>query len=279
MIPLMSDSRVAFLVYFISAAIFLAVILIFIEIGVRKKRAREAEIRRLRTPIDNMRVFLAGEASPREKLDVIGKTAKDYFKREYGISERMDYGELSKTFKEKGGETEALFCDEMFEAYYSNHSFGQEKIEELAGMLIQISSKKNPLITVNVSSSGNKVGAFIEGAKGAVVEKIDSKVKARDEKIEREARTKERDEYELMSWVRRAIRMGYDEEKLLGLLDDGSRSKKDVKRVLSIYEDEVKKIEKEEGPVPTYYAEGGIAQRIIQKEKDRLGEASARQDN
>jgi len=64
-------------------------------------------------------------------------------------------------------------------------------------------------------------------------------VGVRDEKAEREARVKEKEDREMLAWVLKAIRMGYSEEKVSGLIDNGKLSRDEVRKILEIYRREV----------------------------------------
>jgi hypothetical protein len=275
----MGDSRVVFLIWFVCVAIVIAVGLIFVEIRVKRKKDMILEKKKNKTPVDKMRIFLKGDVSVREKLDVIGKTAKDYFKSEYKMSQSLGYRELSKEFEKKKMRLESEFCNEMFEAYYSNYKSEELKIKRLADMVAEICGRKNVVVKIvnKVPGVKEKVEKVTGGVRGFLMGKIDAYVKLRNEREERKARVIERQERELFSWIRKAIRMGYDKEKILALLDDGKRSKSEVKRVLSIYEMEVLKFEKEKEVVSPVQdkAKEGIAQRIIQQERRRLEEVGA----
>lgn len=269
MISLMSDSRVAFLIWFIVAAIVVAVLLIFIEIRLKKKRARDIARIREQTPIDRMNIFLNKDVGVREKLDIIGKTAKDYFKEEYNLPIKLDYGELDKEFKNRGMAMEAIFCKSMFEAYYSNNELTKEKIRSLADALAKVYRHK--VVFNNVAAPGfwDRFDGFLETAGIRITRKIEKRVNIRNERLEREARVKIRQEHELSSWVRRAINMGYDKMKIAGLLSDEGNDKKEVKKVLRIYDKEAVRAARDGSGVGSYKG-GGVAQRILQGEKDRL---------
>ena len=102
MIPVMSDARMAFLVYFVVAAIVVAVGLIFAEVYLKRKKIKAAQKRRNKTPIDRMKITLSRRGDLKKKLDVIGKTAKVYFKDDYGMPLKSDYSELAKEFEMRG---------------------------------------------------------------------------------------------------------------------------------------------------------------------------------
>ncbi len=273
-VSLMSDSRVAFLIWFIIVAIVVAAVLILIEVRLKKRREREDAKKKEKTPMDIMKVALFGEKNVRKKLDIIGKTAKDFFKADYGFSEMLDYSELAKEFEKKGKKLEVKFCEEMFEAYYSDHKLDDKKIKELEGNLVEVCRRKNISNSVSrVPGFWDRVDGFLESKKEFFVKEVDKYTSIKRERMERDARIASRQEHELLSWIRKAIRMGYDKVNILNLLDDGSRPKREVKKALKIYEKEAKDTKKPS--LGFYEKDGGIAQRIIKKEKDRLEELEA----
>jgi len=266
MISLMSDSRVMFLIYFVAIAIVVASILIIVEVKVRKKKRRLAEERKNLTPAQKVEVFLVGKKSLREKLNFIGETAKNFFKDEYGISLNSDYSELAREFNKKGKVLEVEFCKKMFKAYYSNNDFGEEDIRALGELFGKIAKERK-------DAPGDP--SFLDKVEDGVKEKlkvvpswVGGYVSARREKEERAERIAVREENERMRWVKAAIRGGYDKPKIKGMLDDGKRDKKEVERILEIYDKEVTK-----GSAGYSGYGSGIAGKIIKKEQDRLDEA------
>lgn len=277
MVSLMSDARIVFLMWFISIAVLVAAALIFIEWKLNKKRLKEAEKKKEKTPIDKMKIFLKKDVELREKLDVIGKTAKDYFKERYGMSSKLSYGELVEEFKKKGEDIESEFCEGMFETYYFDHKLNKERIGMLAEMLETIYKKKETVKrvpkTLGLESGIERLDKFMGDVQNAVSGKVEEYVKSNEERVERAVRVARREEHELLSWVRRAIRMGYDKIGVSNLLGDAGQDKKTIKRALGVYDKETAKImeEKEyESKAKAGKGKEGIAQKIIQNEKERL---------
>ena len=266
MIPLMSDSRVMFLIYFVAGAIIVASILIIIEVRVRKKKREAAEARKNLTPAEKVQDFLRGKKSLREKLNFVGEHAKDFFKDEYGASLNSDYSELAKEFNKKGKVLEVEFCKKMFKAYYSNKDFGEDDIGALGELFGKIVKEKAS--APSAPSFLDKVEDGVKDKLMAVPTWVGGYVSARQEKEEREKRIVVREENETARWVKTAIREGYDRPKLKGVLDDGKRGKKEMEKILGIYDKEVAK-----GSVGYSGYGSGIAGKIIKKEQDRLDEA------
>lgn len=273
MVSLMSDSRVMFLLWFIGVAVVVAGVLIFVEIRLKRRRAIEAAKRREKTPVDLMKIALAQEKSIRVKLDIIGKTAKNYFKEAYGMELRSDYSELAKEFEARGQELEVEFCTKMFEAYYSDKKLTGHYVDDLVKMLSKVyKHKKSSRIVSNVPGFGERMDRFLEDVTSSFANKIEKRVNLKSERLERDARVAARQEYELMSWVKKAVRMGYDKMNLMKLLDDGKRSKKDVKKALKIYDSEAVSVAKDAVNARASVGDSGVAQRIIKTEENRLKE-------
>jgi len=266
MIPLMSDSRVMFLIYFVAGAIVIASILILIEVKMRRKKRKLEEARRNLTPAQKVESFLLGNKSLREKLNFVGETAKNFFVEVYGVSLSSDYSELAKEFNSKGKVLEVEFCKKMFKAYYSNSDFGEEDIRELGELFVKIAKERE-----NVPRDPS----FLDKVEDGVKEKlkvvpawVGGYVSAKREKEERAERVALREENEMTRWVKAAIRGGYDRPKIKGMLDDGKRDKKEMEKILEIYDKEVAKSS------VSYSGYGsGVAGEIIRKEQDRLDKA------
>ncbi len=142
LISLMSDSRIRFLLWFIVVAIIVAIILIFTEINLKRKRERVVAKLAIDSPIEKINHFLKNNKSPREKLDFVDKTAKRYFKDTYGNNINSNYSELIRYFGKHRRQNEANFCKSMFEAYYSDEELTNSKVIALGKMLINVETAK-----------------------------------------------------------------------------------------------------------------------------------------
>ncbi|MCG8702232.1 MAG: hypothetical protein MI922_29540, partial [Bacteroidales bacterium] len=145
---LISDSRVVFLAWFVGIAIVIAAALIFVEIRLKRKRVRDSSKKREKTPIDKMRIALRKVDDFKDKLDIVGRFAKGYFKEQYGVSARTCYSELSSKFRKKKMDREADFCMEMFEAYYSDKGLNDEVVSGLGDMLAGFFGEKKVVAAV-----------------------------------------------------------------------------------------------------------------------------------
>lgn len=271
MVPWVSDARLVFLVWFVSIAVVVAVVLVFAEIKFKKKKEREAVRKREKTPIERMKIILNKEGDVKRKFDIVGKTAKGYFKEEYGMASELDYSELAKRFEKRGKMLEAEFCKRMFELYYSNKKVTEKGVGELGEMLVEMGKKKNFSKDISrVPGVWERMDRVLEERKNVVMNKVRKYVTSLREKLDRKARTEAREDHELLSWVKKAIRMGHDKKMLSALLKDGGKSNGEIKKILKVYDRETAMASGEKGGTRLYAGEGGIAQRIIQKEKDRL---------
>ena len=152
LVLLMSDGRVKALLWFVIAAIAVAIILIFVEINLRRQRDKEAARRAIESPIDKINKFLKRNITIKEKLDFLDKTAKRYFKDNYKLNLNSNYSELIRSFEKHKHKSESDFCKAMFEAYYSHETLSNEKIISLGKMLIDIEINKSE----QIKSSANK---------------------------------------------------------------------------------------------------------------------------
>jgi hypothetical protein len=271
MVPWMSDARLVFLIWFVSIAVAVAVVLVFVEIRFKKKKERAAAARRRKTPIERMKIILNKEGDVKRKFEIVGKTAKNYFKEEYGMASGLDYSELAKQFEKREKVLEAEFCEKMFELYYSKRQVTEKGVEDLGEMLVEMDRKKKVSKDISkVPSVWERVDRVFGKKNDVVMSKWREYVASLREKMDRKARTKAREEHELLSWVKKAIRMGHDKKGLSDLLKDGGKSKYETKKILKIYDIEAARASGKKSSARLYGGEGGVAQRVIQKEKDRL---------
>lgn len=266
MVLFISDSRVVFLIWFVVIAIVIASALILIEMKMRWNRRKWAEKRRIRTPAQKVASFLKGGKSLKEKLDFVGESAKSYFKIEYGILSGSDYSELAKEFEKRKRVLEISFCEKMFKAYYSGKKLNEKDVISLGDLFSEIVRRKERSKEISkVPGFLDKIENGIRDVTMFVFRKISGYIDVRREKLERKSRMIARSESEVRSWVRRAIRRGYDRVRIKGLLNDGKRSRKEVRDVLKVYGKESSRISGGEG----------VAERILKKEQARLGETES----
>ena len=158
----MVDSRVKFLLVFVVIAITLAVVLTLIELRLKRKKERTTVEVANESSTDKMRKFLKSDKTPREKLDFIDKTAKEYFNEMHGTSLGANYSTLinglsKRPIKDKSehpkedvpkevlsslSKNEIIFCKTMFATYYSDKKLSNERLNVLANLLINITKHK-----------------------------------------------------------------------------------------------------------------------------------------
>ena len=271
MVPWVSDARLVFLVWFVSIAVVVAGLLIFAEIKFKRKKKHEATRKREKTPIERMKIILNRKGDVNRKFEIVGKTAKNYFQEEHGMANKLDYSELAKRFERSGKVLETEFCKKMFELHYSNKRVTEGRVEELGDLLVEMGRKKKVSKDMSkVPSVWERIDRFFGDIKKVVVSRFRARAASFNEKVDRDARTKSREDYELLSWVRKAIRMGHSKEMLSGLLKDGGKSGGEIKKILKIYDREIAVVSDKKTSARFYDGEEGVAQRLIQKEKSRL---------
>jgi hypothetical protein len=188
----------------------------------------------------------------------------------------VDYIEFAQEFEVKKKGLEVEFCKGMFELYYSDKGLTEERVGELGEMLVEIHKRKNVAKEMSeVPGFWAKIRRVFEEKKKKVTEKVGKYRSTQDEKEKRKARILDLKERESSNWVKKAIRMKYDKRNVSRLLKSGKRSGKEIKNILKMYDKQIMKMTKDKRVVRSDGGEGGIAQRIIEKEKDRLEGAEA----
>ena len=190
---LLSDGRVRFLTGFIILAIILAIVLIFFEFSLKKKKMLRAKRFLDYVPIDNMRKFLEENRTPKEKMDFINKTAKEYFGKTYGISVDASYSLLIERFGKDNMNNEVVFCKEMFDRYYSDKELTDARVAMLGDLFIDIFNKDKKSVEVldipsfsqravgpgedycNIVDKKESLGWVSKISKGSVIKKVGTK--------------------------------------------------------------------------------------------------------
>jgi hypothetical protein len=163
-ISLFSDGRVKFLLGFVIVAIIVAAILTFVEISLSKKKLRRTKEAVDDAPIDDLRKFLKGHKTPREKLSFINRVAKEYFGRVYGTSAGVSYSVLIEKFRKIGRRDEVGFCKAMFDGYYSSKELTDDRVLVLGDLFIDVAKKKRKAEEVSTLPSvfDRVEGFFVE---------------------------------------------------------------------------------------------------------------------
>ncbi len=265
----MSNPVVVFLIWFIFVAIVVAAILISLEIWVGK-RAKVEEVReKIKTPLDELSIFMNNDAGIKEKLDFIEKTAKSILREKYNIPLALNYDELAEHFREDGMLMEAEFCEKIFRSYYSNEKLTGAKLKELVNIINNIYVK--PICHDDkweVPNFIDGVNEFVEEVKDAVVGGVSKSFSYKNE-VKKNDNYYPNGDYGLIKLIRKVIIAGYNKSNIIGILIRWGKSRNKMKKVLQICDKDTVKNEGKKPPVYTnkYY---GIAQKIVQNEKNRL---------
>ena len=144
-------------------------------------------------PIDNMRKFLEENRTPKEKMDFINKTAKEYFGKTYGISVDASYSLLIERFGKDNMNNEVVFCKEMFDRYYSDKELTDARVAMLGDLFIDIFNKDKKSVEVldipsfsqravgpgedycNIVDKKESLGWVSKISKGSVIKKVGTK--------------------------------------------------------------------------------------------------------
>lgn len=160
-VSLISDGRIKFLLGFVIVAIIVASVLIFIEIRLKKKNEIEYINTIDKSIIEKINKFLKKNKTPKEKLDFIDKSAKEYFKEAYGIPLNSDYSKLINEFGKRNKKDETVFCKKMFSAYYLHKKINSNEVIDFGNLLIDIIKKEEKMyLKYYTSSSAKKDKAF-----------------------------------------------------------------------------------------------------------------------
>ena len=92
--------------------------------------------------VEKMKKFLKLDKTPREKLDFVDKTAKEFFKDAYGLPLNSGYSTLIQEFEKKRKKNELAFCKAMFATYYSHKALSENRAIALGSLLIDIERGK-----------------------------------------------------------------------------------------------------------------------------------------
>jgi len=158
---ILSDARVLMLVILVLVAIVIAVILTFVEIRMRKLSVKKLES--VEKPyVDKVKRIMRKKKEPREKLDLIGKTAKKYFHETFGTSESKGYSALMKDLEKEKKYYFVDFCNSMFLTYYSSKEITVERVKVLSKEFIDaMLTYEKEKISSNPLSSFDKIDLFL----------------------------------------------------------------------------------------------------------------------
>lgn len=172
LISLLSDGRVQFLLCFVIVAFILAGVLALIEFRLKREKERAAIRIVNELAIGKIRRFLKSDKTPREKLDFIDKSAKEYFKENYKTSLNSSYSALIEEFEKAKRNDEIAFCKLMFETYYSSEKLTEKGVVILGNLLIGIEKSQEDVEKVShVPTPIGQINQFFEKRKLAFLKR------------------------------------------------------------------------------------------------------------
>jgi hypothetical protein len=134
---LLSDFKIQVVLALVLFAFVIAAVLTFIELKIKKKKQeKETESKKDYFTL-KIQKFINSKKTSEEKLDFLTKTAKEFFNKEFKTYMSLDFSELAENFKSKNQKI-SLFCNSMFNAYYSKEEVSSAVIHSLAKDFIEI---------------------------------------------------------------------------------------------------------------------------------------------
>ncbi len=134
-LSLFLDARVRVILILVIVAILIAIFLTYMEFRVKKRQEKKEAKSAEDLFIENFLKKINLCKSPREKLDFLDKTAKNFFNKEFGTKTSSDYSDLIEQLKKH--KDVPSFCNSMFDAYYSSEII-DSKVNSLSKIFIKI---------------------------------------------------------------------------------------------------------------------------------------------
>lgn len=125
------DSRIKYLIIFIFVAIVVAGVLSYFEHKLRKKTIAKKEKSAEESLIDYLGRCSLSDKNPTEKLALLDRSIKGYFRDSFGFNLNSSYSQLANEFEKKGKVDLAKFCKEIFSVYYSSEEISSSKVKGL----------------------------------------------------------------------------------------------------------------------------------------------------
>lgn len=133
-----SDTKVIIVLSLVLLAVIIAAVLTYFEFRIKKKE----EVVEKKTIEDlfitKIKNFINSKKPLNEKLDFLNKASKDFFHKEFKTNMSTDFSELSDHFMKLREQRISIFCKGMFNSYYLNGKFDEEKIQSLTKEFIEI---------------------------------------------------------------------------------------------------------------------------------------------
>ncbi len=165
---ILSDSRVIILLSLLFLTIIVAISLILFDKTRTKKEKIDIKDQVINAEIAELTRLINSVNSPEERLGIINHKAKLLFKNYFGIENDKSYSYLVKYFTSKNLIRYAMFCQDMFNLYYSKDRislFDVNKVSKKLASLIELSQRigdvKTPLrivpVQVNTSNQNDLI--------------------------------------------------------------------------------------------------------------------------
>ncbi len=135
---ILADIRIQIVVSLVIFAILIALFLTYLEFRAKAKRNKKKVIAAKEYFIRKLQKNIKSKKTPREKLDLLDKTAKDYFHKNLQTQIGDNYSSLVKFFEKKKLEKQAYFSRSMFDAYYSMNDLNESIVDSLAKIFVEI---------------------------------------------------------------------------------------------------------------------------------------------
>ncbi len=155
MSSIFSDSRILILLSLVFLTIIIAVALMLFEKAKGKKENIKVRQHVVNTKITEFNRIINSAKSPEEKLGIVNHNAKKLFKENFSIDVEKSYSFLVNFFTEKNLTRYTMFCQDMFNLYYSNDRINfidVDKVVKKLATLIELSDK-NKIMKPEVKQS------------------------------------------------------------------------------------------------------------------------------
>lgn len=181
------SSRVKLLFLLVFLAILFAAILIYLEFMVKRKETQKEEKRGQDEFSKKMLGYKKLNKNPREKLELLDKEAKKYFRESFESASGKDYATLIELFRKLKLEEFSEFSIEMFSIYYGSGEVKDEKVNKAIDLFLKAVHKKNSQEKVKQKISAmERIEGFIEKRREAVIKKrIDKKINKDEKKLQK----------------------------------------------------------------------------------------------
>jgi len=139
-----------FIILMAIATIILALLIVFIEIRLKRKMKEKSEKKAVQEKtlgyIEQIKSIKNEKKPEKAKLNELSLISKNFFQEYFSISKNISYSELIENFTKMKKYDYIDFCREMLEEYYLEKEVTAEKIETLSENLINIIYKEQKIL-------------------------------------------------------------------------------------------------------------------------------------